>query len=99
MNIISKYIAYLKDNPKGYWFKRKMYGWGWTPARWQGWVIILFFLALIIKIALSLPYEPTSGELEIFFAKIILSVGVLIFICYKTGEKPRWQWGIDKQEK
>lgn len=26
MNYFKKYKEYLKDNPKGYWFKRKLYG-------------------------------------------------------------------------
>jgi hypothetical protein len=34
--MFKKYIEYLKDNPQGYWFKRKVWGWGWTPVTWQG---------------------------------------------------------------
>jgi hypothetical protein len=34
MKLFKEYTDYLKDNPQGYWFKRKLYGWGWTPARW-----------------------------------------------------------------
>ena len=30
--MIKEYIAYLKDNPQGYWFKARLYGWGWAPA-------------------------------------------------------------------
>jgi len=37
--MLKKYIAYLKDNPKRYWFKAKMYGWGWTPVKWQDWLV------------------------------------------------------------
>lgn len=36
MSLIKNCVEYLKDNPEGYWFKRKLYGWGWTPAKWQG---------------------------------------------------------------
>jgi len=39
--MIKEYIAYLKDNPQGYWFKAKLYGWGWDPAIWQGWLVLL----------------------------------------------------------
>ena len=30
--MIKEYIAYLKDNPQGYWFKARLYGWGWVPV-------------------------------------------------------------------
>jgi len=92
-------IAYLKDNPKGYWFKRKIYGWGWVPVKWQGWVIILVFILLLIGSALSITKneEPTNRELTLFFIKEAVLVTLLITICYKKGEKPRWQWGIKEK--
>ena len=38
--MIKEYIAYLKDNLKRYWFKSKLYGWGWVPVKWQGWLVV-----------------------------------------------------------
>ena len=81
-----------------YWFKTKRYGWGWTPATWQGWCIILAYLALIVTLAMtreeSIPGNPDSGSnFLVFGLPIILLTALLIFICYKTGEKPRWRWG------
>jgi hypothetical protein len=33
----------------GYWFRAKRYGWGWgLPAKWQGWLILAVYVALII---------------------------------------------------
>lgn len=98
--MFKEYINYIKDNPKNYWFKEKLFGWGWVPARWQGWVVVLFFLVFIISSGLSLDgaAEPTSAEINWFFAKIILASAALIFICYKTGEKPHWRWGLPKSK-
>ena len=48
MNVLKQYIEYLKNNPEGYWFKRKLYGWGWTPATWQGWLVLAVFVVLMI---------------------------------------------------
>ena len=28
-----------------------------------------------------------------FIVKVIALVAALIFVCYKKGESPRWQWG------
>ena len=93
MNIIAEYINYLKDNPNRYWFKRKLYGWGWTPATWQGWLILGLFILFVIVVSFALPKEPTNIELIWFFVKIVTGVAMLILVCYKKGEKPTWQWG------
>lgn len=87
-NVIKYYIDYLKDNPNNLWFKRKIYGWGWTPAKWQGWLTIVLYISIII-FAVS-KREPVS---------ILVATILLIYICYKKGEKPRWQWGVKKLEK
>lgn len=34
-HMFKNYLDYIRDNPHGYWFKRKLYGWGWTPVTWQ----------------------------------------------------------------
>ncbi len=98
MNIFETYIAYLKDNPEHLWFKRKLYGWGWTPATWQGWLAILVFLGVLALdyffIAPPLP-APDVPPIA-FLLRTALYVGVLIALCYKKGEKPRWQWGLPK---
>ncbi len=101
--MIKEYIQYLKDNPQGYWFKAKLYGWGWTPARWQGWLVILAYIAIILTLVLTrekdVPGNPDSGSnFPIFGLPIILLTALLIFICYKKGEKPRWQWGPRKEK-
>ena len=104
--MFKKYIEYLKDNPKGYWFKRKLYGWGWTPVKWQGWAVILGAVAVIIWNGINFAkavkaggsQNPTDAMLIWFFIRTAVIVAVLIMICYKKGEKPRWQWGIPKKD-
>ena len=98
MPFIKNYITYLKDNPQGYWFKAKLYGWGWTPAKWQGWLVILVYIVLILTLVLTrekdIPGNPDSGSNFLTFAApIIVLTFLFIFIIYKKGEKPRWQWG------
>jgi hypothetical protein len=94
--MFKKYIEYLKDNPEGYWFKRKLYGWGWTPAKWQGWAVLLVSVILILWNGLSLGKvaQPTDGTLTWFFVKTVIVVVALLVVCYKKGEKPGWRWGI-----
>jgi len=97
MGIIKEYINYLKDNPEGYWFKKKLYGWGWTPVRWQGWVVVFVYVALIVLFSFTI--DENSPTREIFFTfilPVILLTSALIRICYKNGEKPTWMWGLQK---
>lgn len=97
--MIKKYINYLKDNPEGYWFKRKLYGWGWTPVKWQGWAVIGVYVGLLVLLASTLEPKTTDKEASLMFVLplIILTVA-LIRICYKKGESPRWQWGLPKDK-
>lgn len=76
------------------WFKRKTYGYGWTPSTWQGWTVVIIWLILFYFVVTKL-----SGEIMKLVSIIILT-GILIFVSYKKGERPRWQWGEkDKVEK
>ena len=95
---LKEYREYFMDNPKGYWFKAKLYGWGWTPVTWQGFIIIAVFVVFLVRISVTLPAEATQTELIKFFAEIIFSITILLAICYKTGEKPHWQWGPPKKD-
>ena len=58
MRFIEPYINYIKDNPEGYWFKRKLYGWGWTPATWQGWLSTFVFIGLVLIVVLR--FDPDT---------------------------------------
>ena len=97
--MLKKYFDYFKNNPEGYWFKKKLYGWGWTPVKWQGWLVIGLFILFMILNGMNLGEYPTDSQLTWFFVRTIIGVCILIFICYKTGEKPSWQWGIPKKDK
>ncbi len=95
MGYIQKQIAYLKDNPKGYWFKRKLYGWGWTPAKWQGWATLLVFIALLTlnTIRFDVNKYQTETGVVYFILETLALIFLLVLVCIKTGEKPKWQWG------
>jgi len=96
--MLKKYIEYLKDNPKGYWFKAKLFGWGWTPVTWQGWIVTLIYVALLILFALAI--DENSSDREMLFTFILPAVLLTITfirIAYKKGEKPRWNWGWPKK--
>ena len=87
---------------KKLWFKAKTYGWGWTPASWQGWLTLGLYLVVTLSLTFSL--APTdSGMIEsaseamVFFGAVIIPTAILLVICFLTGEKPRWRWGKEKE--
>jgi hypothetical protein len=89
-------VAYVRNNPEGYWFKRKLYGWGWTPVRWQGWLVTLAAIGAIVWLAVR--FERGGYADDAVVTQLLLPVfgivAVLVAICYRTGESPRWQWGF-----
>ena len=80
------------------WFRRKSYGWGWTPITWEGWFVtlIIVIIPLIIKFSLkSLECERTT-QYFYTYASIPILLMALTLICFRFGEKPKWQWGVKK---
>lgn len=77
------------------WFKAKLYGWGWQPISWQGWVITLLYAVAILQPALQANKIAYSGSdfLIMFSIPFIVNTIFLLIICYAKGEKPRWHWG------
>lgn len=91
-------VAYHQDNPNGYWFKAKLYGWGWTPVTWQGWAVIGAYIALLVLFALTIDDDSAPREVVFTFLLPAAILTALLFrICYKKGEPPRWQWGPPKK--
>lgn len=79
---------------KEIWFRRKLYGFGWTPISWQGWVLTFGYLGLFLL--LTLMDDRSTPEQDVTFSlnlpAILLTV-TYILIVYIKGETPRWQWG------
>ena len=83
---------------KKLWFRAKRYGWGWYPVTWQGWLVLLGFLVLDFGnvYRLELNHRSSPKTVNEFLIETVILVTGLIWICYKTGEKPGWQWGNKK---
>ena len=72
------------------WFRAKRYGWGWTPATWQGWAVtVLFVVGFTAWLAWWVEGDRDAlGLLPL----VALTLGLLL-VSWKKGERPRWQWG------
>ena len=79
------------ENRKTYWFPAKTYGWGWgIPTVWQGWVVLIAYLAGIVAAAVFL--QPNERPID-FFAMLAVLAVVLLITCWLKGEPPKWRWG------
>lgn len=80
------------------WFRRKTYGWGWTPITWEGWLVTLVVLVIPLVIRLTAKALEFSKPTQYFYtwASVPILLMALILICFRYGEKPKWQWGIKR---
>lgn len=77
-----------------YWFKEKRYGWGWTPCTAEGWGVVLAGVAAFtLFLVLAISFADSAALAVLFGALAVASIGVMILVSAKTGEKPHWRWG------
>jgi hypothetical protein len=82
-----------------YWFKPKRYGYGATPATWQGWVATIVASLAIAAINVSLVltvrhHWDLDWTLTALLGLDVLAVVFLIVVTRrKTEGEWRWRWG------
>ena len=72
-----------------------MYGLGWTPATWQGWLVILFYAVGFIYFFRNVDaYSHSASDTLIgVVVPVVALTAILVVISWTTGERMRWQWG------
>ena len=70
------------------WFKRRHFGWGWTPVTIEGWVIVLAYIVAVALMAMNMNEHSFS-----FYAGVFAVTLLLTAIGFIKGEAPKWQWG------
>jgi len=84
-----------------YWFKPKAYGYGATPANWQGWVATgVFVIGVMALSLLLLGLEPKPGtglgswRIGIWALMVAgLTVGFIWLSRVKSDGQWGWRWG------
>ena len=76
------------------WFYAKRYGYGaGLPCSWQGWVVMLVFLAVVIGAgALWAETRPV-----LFIAILAMALPAFLFIVWRTT-KGGWKWRMGKDK-
>lgn len=78
----------MSDGPE--WFAPKRYGYGsGLPITWQGWAVMIGFVAVAILVSVALRDRPLQ-----LVATIIPLTVILLVICARTTRGGwRWRWG------
>lgn len=96
MSWLKRFVSYYKDNPRGYWFKRRPYGWGWMPVKWQGWLVTAIAVSII---ALGIYIGETDDAPGAALLGILIAIALIFTFGYWKGEKPKWMWSLPKDER
>ena len=78
------------------WFKAKHYGYGWYPATWQGGLILVIYLIIVVGSAFFI--ESAENNLDesavtTFLTIDLIATAALIVLSVMYGEKAKWRWG------
>jgi hypothetical protein len=85
----------LQEEKKEIWFPVKKYGYGWGfPITWQGWAVLLSYLLFVTVGSFVLTDSPKN--IIYFIAYVTFLTAILLYVCWKKGEKPEWRWGDKK---
>ncbi len=82
------------------WFRAKRYGWGWTPATWQGWLVTTVYVAGVVVWAVHVASRPDAtigwhygARAWLIALPILLWTVMFMAVGWIKGERPRWHWG------
>ena len=76
------------NSEKNYWFPTKRYGWGWgLPSTWQGWVLLVGFLALLV---LGSVWFPPDRRLGWYLGYVFVLSALFVAVVWCKGEPQRW---------
>ena len=72
---------------KGPWFRAKRYGYGaGLPFKWQGWVLLLTHMAMMIGIGVGLSHRP------VLMLPLILIIAFAPMPIYAARTEGGWKW-------
>jgi len=77
-------------------FKRKRYGYGWTPVTLGGWVLVTLFIAFILLWSLIMLPSTKTVTLEqevVFFTGLIIIITLMLLIIRRFAPRGKWRWG------
>lgn len=84
------------------WFKRRRYGFGWTPVTTEGWAVVVAYLVIVIGGGIVLGLSGVNGNSTVGVISYFVVVGAatvaLYLISRRHGPEPRWRWGRSSED-
>ena len=79
----------MTDGP--IWFEQRRAGLGGRPATWQGWLLTIGFVAMVIAVSQFFPHRPLTAAAITVPLLILFTVVVARTTCGGL----RWRWGSE----
>lgn len=79
-----------------YWFKRRRYGYGFTPVTRQGWAVVVGYVVVVVALVpafLDAPQAVAAKEAGFFVMLVTAATAGLLLVCISKGPRPKWRWG------
>ena len=74
------------------WYKRRRYGYGFTPVTWQGWLLVGLMILLLVIPAFFL--GQSSNEIVIgYLIYVVVVLSASFYVMLSRSPKPKWRWG------
>jgi hypothetical protein len=85
-------ILYTGCMARYYWFKANKSGYGWHPANWKGWTILILYFIFLIQsfLQINMLSHSVRDTLINFFPRFLLFTAILTIITYLKGESITW---------
>ncbi len=84
-----------------FWFRPKAYGYGATPITWEGWAIVVVYIAVVLAAVVRLSHHNNTLSTWLSAAAVIaVATGVMGFVGQqKTDGTWSWRWGSPKNSR
>jgi hypothetical protein len=76
-----------------YWFKPREYGYGATPVTWEGWVVTVITVFIVVMASMLAPVlgQGRSGGFTALVVDVLAIVAFLMISHRKTDGEWRWR--------
>ena len=75
-----------------FWFKPKSFGYGATPVTWEGWAVVVAYLAVVLGCALMLTLRQEDWKM--WASAIVIATVVMVPLSWMKTDGPwAWNWG------
>jgi hypothetical protein len=80
---------------KGAWFRAKRYGYGaGLPFRWQGWVVLIAHVALLVGLGFALSHKPVA----LMIALTLVTIAPMPIYAARTEGGWHWRTGQPREK-